>query len=241
MLIIKKLLTHHMEKVVLSIGGSVIVPGQNDVDYLRSLAALLSSLADEYRMIVVCGGGRIARYYIQTGRELGGNEEQLDWLGIKVTRLNAALLQMALGEAAVKRIPECPAEAIDIFEDGKIVVMGGTEPGHTTDAVAAMVASEWGAARIVNATSIDAVYSDDPKKVKDAVRYSVLTFEEFYDIVNKGGHNAGQTAVFDRKGASIAMRAGIPISIVYGRDLEELERAIRDLEIHGTKILNTKR
>jgi len=230
-----------MEKVVLSIGGSVIVPGHDDADYLRSLAGLLSSLADEYCMIVVCGGGRIARYYIQTGRELGGGEEELDLLGIVVTRLNASLLQMALGDVAIKRIPENPAEAIEIFSEGRIVVMGGTEPGHTTDAVAAMVAAEWGAARIVNATSVDAVYSDDPKRVKDAVRYSVLTFEEFYDIVNKGGHNAGQTAVFDRRGASIAMKAGIPISIVNGRDLKELEMAIRDLRIGGTKIMNVKR
>jgi len=227
-----------MEKIVLSMGGSVLVPGEDDARFMRSLADRLSLLAHEYKMIVVCGGGKIARYYIQSGRELGGGEEQLDMLGIRVTRLNARLLQLALGETAEPIIPEDLEEAVRLAREGRIVTMGGTVPGHTTDAVAAMVAAAWGADRIVNATSVDAVYSEDPRKVVNARRYSTLSFQELYEIVDRGDHDAGQTAIFDRKGAEIAMRAGIPLSIVLGRDLEELERAIRNLDIKGTRILD---
>ena len=227
-----------MEKIVLSMGGSVLVPGEDDARFMRSLADRLSLLAHEYKMIVVCGGGKIARYYIQSGRELGGGEEQLDMLGIRVTRLNARLLQLALGETAEPIIPEDLEEAVRLAREGRIVSMGGTVPGHTTDAVAAMVAAAWGADRIVNATSVDAVYSEDPRKVVNARRYSTLSFQELYEIVDRGDHDAGQTAIFDRKGAEIAMRAGIPLSIVLGRDLEELERAIRNLDIKGTRILD---
>jgi uridylate kinase len=229
-----------MQKVVLSLGGSVLIPGERDAQFIRSLANRLSPLAREYEMIVVCGGGKVARYYIQSGRELGVEKEQLDLLGIEVTRLNARLLQLALGERAVPTVPEEVEEATRLAGLGKIVVMGGTFPGHTTDAVAAMVAVAWKADRIVNATSVDAVYSEDPRKVSEARRYSRLSFQELYEIVDRD-HDAGQTTVFDRTGADIAMRASIPIYVVLGRDLEELERAIRDLEIKGTKISNEER
>lgn len=232
-----KLLVSRMDKVVVSLGGSVLIPDENDIEFLKSIASILSTLSQEHEIIVVCGGGRIARYYISTGREFGAQEQELDQIGIEVTRLNARLLQMALGEKAVKGIPESPKEAVRMKEDGRIVTMGGTEAGQTTDAVAALVAKAWKADRIVNATSVAAVYSDDPKKVEKAKRYSWLSFDDFYNLVDKGGHNAGQTAVFDRKGAWIALQERIPLYIIHGRDLEDLESAIKGGKVKGTTVL----
>ena len=226
-----------MDKVVVSLGGSVLIQDEGDTEFLKNIASMLASLLDEYEMIIVCGGGKIARYYIGSGRELGADERDLDQMGIQVTRLNARLLQMALGKKVGGEMPRTPEEAVELIGAGKIVVMGGLEPGQTTDAVAAMVAKAWRADRIVNATSVDAVYSEDPKKVSDAKRYTWLTFEEFYRIVDRGGHGAGQTAVFDRKGARIAMEMRIPLFIVYGRDLEELRSAISGGDIRGTRVL----
>lgn len=231
-----KLLVSRMDKVVVSLGGSVLIPDENDIGFLKGIASLLSRLCTEQEIIAVCGGGRIARYYITTGREFGAQEQELDQMGIDITRLNARLLQMAMGERAVRGIPESPEEAVRMKENGRIVTMGGTEAGQTTDAVAALVAKVWGADRIVNATSVDAVYSDDPKMVEKVKRYSWLSFEEFYDIVNRGGHNAGQTAVFDRKGAWIALQERIPLYIVHGRDMEDLESAIKGGKVKGTTV-----
>jgi uridylate kinase len=226
-----------MDKVVVSLGGSLLIPDENDIEFLKEVALLLSSLSKDHDIIAVCGGGRIARYYIRNGRRLGASEEKLDEMGIEVTRLNARLLQIALGEKAEHGIPKTPEEAVEMKSGGRIVTMGGTEPGHTTDAVAAFVAKAWKADRIVNATSVDAVYSDDPKKVKNAKRYSRLSFEDFYRIVNRGSHDAGQTAVFDHKGALIAMQERIPVYIVHGRDLDEIRSAICGGEIKGTTVL----
>lgn len=106
--------------------------------------------------------GRIARYYITTGRELNASEDQLDEMGIAATRLNARLLQLALGSAAEASVPHTVEEAAKQGRKGRVVVMGGTTPGHTTDGVSAALAERVGATRVVNATSVDGVYSADP-------------------------------------------------------------------------------
>ncbi|MCL2891000.1 MAG: UMP kinase, partial [Methanomassiliicoccaceae archaeon] len=149
-----------MEKVVVSIGGSVLIPDNDDSAYIAALAKVLKEVSKKVRIAVVCGGGKTARYYANTGRKLGGTTEQLDELGIGATRLNAMLLSLALGDDSYYSVPLTIGEAAEAFVSGKIVVMGGTGPGHTTDAVATMVAGKIGAERVVNATSVDAVYSD---------------------------------------------------------------------------------
>ncbi|MGD0056987.1 MAG: UMP kinase [Methanomassiliicoccales archaeon] len=227
-----------MDKVVISLGGSVLVPDEGDAKYVSRLAWLLTEMSKEHRICVICGGGRIARYYISTGRELDFGKNELDNLGIAVTRLNATMLLLALGDEVVPAMPRSEEEAARLIEDGGVIVMGGTTPGHTTDAVAARVAELVGAERIVNATSIDAVYSADPKKFPDAIRYASMTLRQLYDLVDKGVHEAGPSNVFDRLGAEIAMRARMPIYIVDGRDLRELENAINGKDIKGTIVMD---
>jgi len=223
-----------MDKIVISLGGSVLVPDEGDAKYLRKLAWLLIEMSKEFQICIVCGGGRIARYYISTGRELDFRKEELDNLGIAVTRLNATMLLLALGDDAMPAMPRSEEEAARLIEDGGIIVMGGTTTGHTTDAVAARVAELIKAKRIVNATSVDAAYSADPKEFPDARRYASMTLKQLYDLVDKGVHEAGPSTVFDRLGAEIALRAGIPIYIINGRDLDEMENAIIGKDIKGT-------
>ena len=114
--------------VVISIGGSILIPDQNDSVFIGKLAEMLKKASEKVRLCVVCGGGKIARYYTVTGRELGGDEYQLDLLGIGCTRLNAALLALALGDRSSTEIPLDVKTAAKKFKEGKIVVMGGTEP-----------------------------------------------------------------------------------------------------------------
>ncbi|HUL39885.1 MAG TPA: UMP kinase [Methanomassiliicoccales archaeon] len=225
-----------MDCVVVSLGGSILIPGERDAENFSAIAGLMRSLSKELHLVLICGGGKVARYYISTGRELGAAQDRLDEMGIEATRLNARLLQIALGRDACDCLPRTVEEAVKEGRKGKILVMGGTSPGHTTDAVAAMVALRLGAKRIVNATSVDAAYSTDPNKHRDAVRYSRLTHKQLYELVDKGLHSAGPSDVFDRAGAEVAMRANIPIFIVNGRDHEELRAAIRGEKIKGTVV-----
>ncbi|MDW5564080.1 MAG: UMP kinase [Methanomassiliicoccus sp.] len=225
-----------MEKVVISLGGSIIIPGDRDGEFLHRFASLLGPLANDYELFVVCGGGRIARYYITTGRQLGAEEDDLDVMGIEVTRLNARLLQLALGSLGYEDVPRTIEQTAAQGRKGKVAVMGGTTPGHTTDGVSAALAERVGASRIVNATSVDGVYDSDPRKNKECVKFDRLTFDELNAMMGKGKHGAGNSHVFDPLGAEIVKRCRIPILVVDGRDLEEMKAAILGQGIKGTVI-----
>ena len=103
-----------MQKAVISVGGSVLIPGEDDAKYIRELADMLKEVSKEVQIAVVVGGGKMSRYYSATGKELGGTVYQLDELGIGITRVNAKLLTVALGDIANSEIPvkaqkTCPA------------------------------------------------------------------------------------------------------------------------------------
>ena len=85
-----------MKKVVISLGGSILVKGEEDSDYIRRISDLLRDLSGNCRFIVVTGGGKTAREYIRIGRDLGSDEASLDWIGIYATRLNSYLLILTM-------------------------------------------------------------------------------------------------------------------------------------------------
>lgn len=222
-----------MDKAVISIGGSVLIPGEDDAKYIRRLADMLREVSDEVQIAVVVGGGKMSRYYSETARELGGTMYQLDELGIGITRVNAKLLSVAIGEKANSEIPADAEGCAGMSAPGRIAIMGGTEPGHTTDAVAAMIARCMKADRIVNASNVDAVYSDDPRRNPDAKRYGTMTIRELKDVVYDD-HDAGKSCVFDPLGVKIAMEERIDLFMVNGRDVDELRNAILGKGIKGT-------
>ena len=187
-------------------------------------------------MFVVVGGGRIARYYIKMGRELGADETYLDDVGIAVTRLNARMLVTALGGDAYHAVAEDFDEALSASKSHAVVVMGGTHPGQTTDAVAAMLAERARAARLVNATNVDGVYTADPRKDPKAKRFEVMTFGRLVEICSKVGDGAGRNVVFDPLGARIVARSKIRTIVVNGRDLASLENAILGKKCKGTSV-----
>ncbi|MFQ5838039.1 MAG: UMP kinase [Thermoplasmata archaeon] len=224
------------EKVVVSLGGSVMVPGEDDSEYIKSLAELLIQLSAKYKLFVVTGGGRLARYYIEVGRELGMDERTLDELGIVITRLNARLLIQALGPGAFPKPPEEYEEARRAATNHDIVVMGGHRVSITTDAVAAELAEAVEASRLVNATSVDGVYTADPKVDSSAARIDSMSYEELIRIAGRPTGLAGPTIVFDPYAAQVVRRARLPVYVVQGRDLESLEGAITNRDFEGTRI-----
>ena len=225
-----------MEKVVVSLGGSVLVPGDDDARHLRDLAALLREVSARVKLFVVTGGGRVARYYIETGRDLGIGERTLDELGIAVTRLNARLLAAALEGRANRDPATTYAQAAKLARRFPIVVMAGTRPGHTTDRVSASLARLVHAVRIVNATSVDGVYDTDPRTDPNARLLERIRFEELVALSGRGHEAAGPSVVFDPVAARVLARDRTPLSVVRGRDLVALRAAILGERFHGTLV-----
>jgi len=225
-----------MERVVISLGGSILVPGDADPSYLAKLAVLLVELSQNRKIFAVTGGGRIARFYIETGRALGAKERRLDELGIEITRMNARLLAIPLGARANPEPAKTYTEATRLSRRHPIVLMGGTSPGWTTDRVAASLARVVKADRIVNATSVDGVYSEDPKDHPFAQRFEKLTYAKLISLTGEGHTRAGPKIVFDPVAARVAAKAGIPLLILDGRDLGALRAAISGDAFHGTTV-----
>ncbi|BBL67979.1 UMP kinase [Methanoculleus chikugoensis] len=224
-----------MKKIVISLGGSVLVPSleSNNIDRYVSV---LKKMAGKCRIFIVVGGGGEARRYIGVARGLGAGEAVADELGIMVTRLNARLLIAGLGDAAYPRVAENYTEALEFAETGKIVVMGGITPAQTTDAVSAVLAESVGADLLINATSVNGIYSADPKKDAGAVRHERLTPQELLDIITGSRMDAGANIVLDIVAGKVIERSGIPLLVLDGRDPENLYRAIVEGAFVGTVV-----
>ncbi len=223
--------------VVVSIGGSVLVP-EPGADRVREHAAVVDELrADGCRVGAVVGGGGVAREYITAARDLGANEIELDQLGIDVTRLNARLLIAALESDAVSAPARDYETAGEAFRSGDVCVMGGVAPAQTTDAVGAALAEYVDADLLVYATSVPGVYSVDPNEDDDATKYGELTGQDLVDVIAGLEMNAGSSAPVDLLAAKIIQRSGMRTIVLDGTDPERIARAVRYGDHDGTDVI----
>ncbi|WP_129112796.1 UMP kinase [Halegenticoccus tardaugens] len=224
-------------RVVVSIGGSVLAP-ELDPGRVEGHAAVVESLAREgCEIAAVVGGGGVAREYITAARDLGANEVQLDQIGIDVTRINARLLIAALGERADPTPAYDYDEAGDAIRRGDITVMGGVMPGQTTDAVAAALAEYVNADLLVYATSVDGVYSADPRSDDGAEKFPELTPTELVEVIVPMSRDAGSSAPVDLLAAKLIERSGMRTIVLDGTDPARVEAAVLRGEHGGTDIV----
>ena len=203
--------------VVLSVGGSILAKDLSP-DRFLSYANVLRELSNEHSLVVVTGGGKAARDYINVARSVGANEVVCDFIGIDITRLNAQLLISALGKDAYPEPPGDYKEAEAAIASGKIVVMGGVVPGQTTDAVSAILTEYLNADLMVVATSVDGVYSADPNTNPNAVKYEKMTAKELVNTVMSIEMKAGSKSPVDPLAAKIIERCRIETIVMDGSD-----------------------
>ncbi len=220
--------------VILSIGGSVLAGEPLEPDGFSRLAAKLAERAADPLGLVV-GGGASARRYIDAGRELGLDEAGLDHLGIQLTRANAWLLLAAFGENAYPQPATDFEEAALALRSYTRVCMGGTHPGHTTDAVAAMLSERVHAQRLVIVTNVDGVYSADPTEDPSAELLETVTPTELIHLSGTA-REAGSKTIVDPLAAQVVRRSGIPLAVVGGDDLDNVADAVEGKAFKGTRV-----
>lgn len=224
-----------MDTIVISLGGSIISQNDLNVGFMKSFSELIQQLDDRKKFAIVVGGGKTARNYISTLKKYGINDSVLDEIGIYATRMNALALS-ALFPESNKQIPVSIDEAAELLHTHKYVVMGGTVPGHTTDTVSALLAELTGSKILINATSVDGVYSDDPKANKDAKKFERLTYDDAIKLSVEKSIGAGPNVFMDITSLNIAKRSGIKIYVIDGFNLMEYGSIIKQGATSGSVI-----
>lgn len=223
-------------RIVAAIGGSILIQNYN-YEKFQAYSEILNRLSEEHELFVVVGGGKPAREYISVVRDLGAGEAKCDDIGIEVTRINAKLLLLALGETAYQKVPHNFQEALEYSANNKIIVMGGTEPAHSTDAVAAILAEYVKADMLVNLTSVDGMYTKDPNKFEDAELIEEITATDMMEFIKGKDVKAGTYEFFDMTAIQMIKRSNLETVIASGENPENLIKAINREKI-GTRVIS---
>ncbi|MBQ3472583.1 MAG: UMP kinase [Methanobrevibacter sp.] len=223
-------------RIVAAIGGSILLQDYN-AERFKEYAKLLKEQSEEHEIFVVVGGGKPAREYIGVVRDLGAGEAKCDDIGIEVTRVNAKLMLLALGDAAYQKVPHNFQEALEYSATGKIVVMGGTEPAPSTDAVSAILAEYVQADLLVNLTAVDGLYTKDPKKFDDAELIEEITASDMMEIIGGNEVKAGTYEFIDMTAIQMIKRSNLETVIANGNEPQNLIRAIKGEKI-GTRVIS---
>ncbi len=185
------------KRILLKLSGEALMGDKQfgiDPSRLKQYAGEIKEVsAKGVEVAVVIGGGNIYRG-IEAG-ESGGDRVQGDYMGMLATVINSMALQSALEtigvntrlQSAIKMEEICEPfirrRAVRHLEKGRVVIFGaGTgNPYFTTDTAASLRAIEIEADVILKGTRVDGIYSSDPEKNSDAVKYTTVTFNEVYE------------------------------------------------------------
>lgn len=223
------------ERVVVSVGGSLIVPDGIDTDFLKRFHALITEKVEQgLSFCIIVGGGKTARNYQEAGRTVTPLiRNDLDWIGIHATRLNAQLLRNIFVEHAYPHVVKNPTG--DIKTDMPIIIAAGWQPGWSTDYCAVAIAKNIGATRLVNLSNVDFVYDTDPKKNPDAKKIEKINWTEFRKLI-PAEWDPGLSAPFDPVAAKESEALGLEVAIINGAKLEEFSNYLDGKPFIGTTI-----
>jgi uridylate kinase len=177
-------------------------------------------------VVVILGGGALARQFIGLAKELGLNMDAQDEVAISCSRLFAQLFLKRLGESAASTVALTPDQAAVYLGEGKIAVMGGLRPGITTDTVATLVAEKIGADLLLKGSDQKGVYNKDPRKYPDAVKLDHLTFEELAKVFEQNEHKAGIHQIIDPEAVKVLMRCHVKVVVVSGFEPQNMLLAV---------------
>jgi uridylate kinase len=225
------------KRIVIKLSGSIFSQDTNH-DSIKDYAQMFIDISNNIQPIVIAGGGKIARHYIDLARSLGSDEANLDIIGIEVSRLNAKLLIAALGDQAYSQVPKNLEEVAIAVASGKIVIAGGLHPGQSTNATSALIAETSKASGFVNSTDVDGIYDSDPNVNPNARLFKEITVNECMEILRDKHTEAGTYDLMDIIALKVIERSKIPTRVIRS-DVGNIRDAIDGKDI-GTKIITIK-
>lgn len=221
--------------IIVSLGGSLIVPEEIDTVFLKKFRALiLEHIKQGKKFILITGGGKICREYQKAAAEIRHlTEDDLDWLGIHSTRLNAHLIRTIFRDVAYPKVIKNPTKKEKFKEP--VLVASGWKPGCSTDYDAVLLAKTYNAKKIINLTNIEYVYDKDPRKFKDAKPIEKISWKDFRKLVGDKW-DPGLNLPFDPIASKEAEKLSLEVVVMKGSDLENFKSYISGNSFKGTII-----
>ncbi len=225
------------ETIVMSVGGSLIVPGEIDTAFLSAFKNFVDvEIAAGRRFIIIAGGGRTARNYQEAAAAVTDlTTDDLDWMGIHATRLNGHLLRTIFRDSAHKVMITNPDDILDVPSNEQVVIASGYRPGSSTDLRAIQIAERVGAKKVINLSNIDYVYTADPRTNPAAQKIEDISWADFRALI-PSEWDPGLSSPFDPVAAKEAEAKGIEVAIINGKHPEALTNYLQGKDFIGTKI-----
>jgi len=219
--------------LVISLGGSVIVPSDVDYVFLKKFKKLVLEEAKKRKVVICTGGGKTARNYIEALGKVRASNYEKDSIGIAATRLNATLLSFFLGlhgdiSLSLKEVKKC-------LKKNNIVICGGIRPGVTTDGITAEIAKALHASMLVNITNVKGLYDKNPVKYKDAKLIRKISYKGFTKMLRKVKEKPGQHFVLDSYCTDIIQKEKI-IAVILCKNIANIEKFLKGKRFVGTTI-----
>ncbi|MBU3913793.1 MAG: UMP kinase [Nanoarchaeota archaeon] len=222
--------------VVLSLGGSLIVPDDIDINFLENFRRVIRKHETRYKFVIVCGGGSVARKYISALRKFGKSEFLQSMAGISITRVNARFLTYLFGKDANEGIPHNMRQVANLLKKNDVVFCGALRYAdkETSDSTAAKLAKFF-SSDFINLTLVSGLYTQNPLQFKDAKFIPEIKWKDFRKRANKIKYKPGQHFVLDQDASEIIMNHKIKTYIL-GKNLKNLDNLLSGKKFKGTTI-----
>jgi len=224
-----------MKTIIISLGGSVIVPKKFNLAYLKKFKQLVLDFVKKgNRMVLVTGGGQTNRDYNKAARQLSKiSDQDLDWIGIYTTKLNAQLVRSMFGKLAFEKIIENPINKIKTNK--KILIGSGWLPGCSSDKDAVLLAKNLKSKTIINLFDQDYVYDKDPDKFKNAKPFKKLSWSKYKKMFSMKW-SPRLSSPFDPEAAKLAQKLKMKVVIIKGTNLKNIKNYLLGKKFRGTEI-----
>jgi uridylate kinase len=224
------------ETIVISLGGSLIVPDSVDVAFLEKFKKTIQKHKKKYKFVIVTGGGSTARKYISALRQADKSEYFQSLAGISATRLNARFLTYLFGKDANEGIPHDMKQVKNLLKKNNLVFCGALRYAkhETSDATSAKLARFFNS-DFINLTLVSGLYTKNPLKHKDAKFIAKISWQKFYKQATKTKFKPGQHFVLDQSAAKIIKKYKIKTYIL-GRNLKNFDNFLSKKKFKGTVI-----
>ena len=223
--------------IIISLGGSIIVPDEIDTKYVKEFVETIEDYIKKgYKFVIITGGGNVCRRYNHSIEHIiNPSDEDLDWVGIAVTRLNAELVRVSFNGLAYEKVLQNPDKIPET--DKPVIVGGGWKPGNSSDLAAVRIAYNLGAKKIINLSNIDFAYDKDPNIYPDAVKIEHSSWFDFRKILPESWI-PGVNVPFDPVAAEEAEKNDLEVVIMNGHNVDNFRNYLENKEFLGTTIKN---